>query len=151
MGASIAYGVILEKKDHDKILNKILSALPVEEQKFVYLDIYADEYKSYLAYEKLEVEAVDIESPEFKETAFATLADRDAIYYLIDEKYPLLSVRTLRHGEVSSIIISDSHRFIDGYGPITYGTFSNEEMEQLNAALAELELDLTPQWFYWRY
>lgn len=151
MGASIAYGIILEKEDHDKVLNRILTALPVEEQRFVYLDIYADEYRAYLAYEKLAVEALDIESPEFKEIAFTTLADRDAIYYLIDEKYSLLSVRTLRHGEISSIIVSDSHQFLDEYGPITQRTFSNEDMEQLTAALTELELDLTPQWFYWRY
>lgn len=151
MGTSIAYGIILEKKDHDKILKRILTALPVEEQRFVYLDIYADEYSAYPASEKLEVDALDIESPEFKETAFATLADRDAIYYLIDEKYSLLSVRTLQHGEVTSIIISDSHQFLDEYGPITQRTFSNEDMEQLTAALSELELDLTPQWFYWSY
>lgn len=95
MGVSIAYGVILEQKDHEKILNRILTAMPVEEQKLVYLGIYEDEYKAYLAYEKLEVEALDTESRDFKRAAFATLAERDAIYYLIDEKYSLLSVQTL--------------------------------------------------------
>jgi hypothetical protein len=151
MGASIAYGVILEKENHDKILNKILTALPVEEQRFLYLGIYADEYKAYLAYEKLEVEALDIESPEFKEAAFATLADRDAIYYYIDERYPLLGVQTLRRGKVSSIIARDSHQLLGKYGPVVQESVSAEELAQLNTAIAELELDLTPQWFYWRY
>lgn len=151
MGASIAYGVILEKEDHDRILNKILTAMSAEEQRLVYLGIYEDEYRSYLNYEKLEVEALDTESRDFKRTAFATLAERDAIYYLIDEKYSLLSVQTLKHGEASAIIIRKSHQFLDGYGPIEQGIFGKKKMKQLKAALTELELDLTPQWFYWRY
>lgn len=151
MGACIAYGVILEKEDHDKILNKILTSLPVEEQKLVYLGIYEDEYKAYLNYEKIEVEALDIESSDFKEAAFETLAERDAISDLITEKYSQLGVYTLRHGEVSSIIIRKSHQFLDDYGPIDQETFSKKKMKQLKAALKELELDLTPQWFYWRY
>jgi hypothetical protein len=151
MGASIAYGVILEKENHDKILNKILTALSVEEQRLLYLGIYADEYRAYLAYEKLEVEALDIESPDFKETAFATLADRDAIYYYLEERYPLLGIQTLRHREVSSIIVSESHQLLEEYGPVGQEPASSEELEQLNAVIAELELDLTPRWFYWRY
>jgi hypothetical protein len=151
MGACIAYGVILEKENHDKILDKILTALPVEEQRFLYLGIYADEYRAYLAYEKLEVEALDIESPDFKREAFVNLAERDAIYDYIDKKYPLLRVQTIRHGEISSIVVNKSHRFLDEYGPVSQGSSSTAELEQLSAAIAELELEVTPQWFYWTY
>lgn len=151
MGASIAYGVILEKENHDKILNKILTALPVEEQRFLYLDIDADQYRAYLAYEKLEVEALDIESADFKEAAFTALTDRDAIYYYVKERYPLLGVWTLSSGECSSIVVGRSHQFLEEYGPIAQESFSTEELDQLNTAITELELALTPHWFYWQY
>lgn len=150
MGASIAYGVILEKENHDKILNKILTALPEHEQKLLYLDIYDDEFATYTEL-KRELASLDVETQEFKDEAFATLTDRDAIYHYIDGRYPLLGVWTLRSGECSSIVLGRSHQFLDQYGPIAQESFSTEELAQLNAAIAELELDLTPQWFYWRY
>lgn len=148
MGASIAYGIILEKENHDKILNKILTALPEHEQKLVYLDIYDDEFATYTEL-KRELAILNVETQEFKDEAFATLTDRDAIYHYIEEKYPLLGVWTLRSGERSFIVVGRSHRFLEEYGPIAQESFSTEELGQLSAANAEL--DLTPQWFYWRY
>lgn len=153
MGACIAYGVILEEEDHEKVLSKILVNLPEEELHSLYSDFYGDEYeyRAYLAKEKHAPDALDIESPEFKEEAFAMLIDGDAISDYIRERYPYLSVSTIRYGEVSSIIIRKSHQFLEEYGPIGRETFSKKKMKQLNAALTELELDLTPEWFYWRY
>lgn len=152
MRASIAYGVILERETHDEILNKLLTSLPEHEQKLLYLDISEDEFGTYTDEQKCEVATLDIETLEFKDKVLTTLNDREVIYYYIIEKYPLLSVNTTSSVEwCSAILVGRSQQFLEEYSLLVQEGFSSEELGQLNAAITELELNLTPQWFYWRY
>lgn len=145
---TIHYGVILEKDDRDAALTKILRALPPSEQRFLYENIYADEYALWPAEGKIMLENRDINDPNFVHHAITNLNRRDGLWTYITEKYPLLRVKSFT--ELAAIYAEDTLSDVPPYtymDDIDYDSVSNEGTYQLESVMEDFGLDLTPKWF----
>lgn len=142
---SMAYGVIIEKEDRVVALTKILRTLPPLQQKFLYDDVYADDYNHWPLERKIALENLDIESPDFLTHALKNLHNREAMLFYVTERYPSLDVRNFGIG-ISAAYVEKTAKYILPYSPMEFEDVSEGEKFELRSLLEEFGLDLTPQW-----
>lgn len=142
---SMAYGVIIEKDNRVVALTKILRTLPPLQQKFLYDDVYADDYNHWPLEGKIALENLDLNSPEFLSHALKNFHNREAMLFYVTEKYPSLDVRNFGN-DISAVYVENTVKDILPYSPMEFEDVSDGEKFELQSLLEEFGLDLTPRW-----
>ncbi|MBC9705774.1 MAG: hypothetical protein H9W81_12555 [Enterococcus sp.] len=142
---SMAYGIILEKADKDIVLTKLLRTLPPLEQKFLYKDIYSDDYRHFPLEGKLALESLDLNSPDFLTHALINLHNREALLFYVTDKFSRLNVRNFGT-DISAIFVEKTVKDILPYSYMEFEDVSAEEEYELQNLIEEFGLDLTPKW-----
>lgn len=142
---SMAYGVILEKAEKDAALTRILRTLPPLEQKFLYDDLYPDDYRRFPLEGKMALENLDINSPDFLTHALKNLQNREALLFHVLERYPNLDVRHFGV-DIAAVFVERTVKDINSYSYMEFEHVSGEEEYELQRFVEEFGLDLTPRW-----